>query len=77
MTRSHPNKAVDVFAYQNFSRGLLASAYQLMLALPPPLASRMRLLGMALPWWPASGPWPARLLPLSARYGVAAHTLLR
>ena len=49
--------------------------YQLMLALPPPLASRMRLLGMALPWWPASGPWPARLLPLSARPGVA--TLLR
>ena len=25
-SRSHPNKAVDVFACQNFSRGLLASA---------------------------------------------------
>ena len=51
--------------------------YQLMLALPPPLASRMRWLGMAQPGWPASGPWPARLLPRSARPGVAAHTLLR
>src|SRR5215831_10418753 len=27
--------------------------HQIMLALLPPLASRMRLLGMALPWWPA------------------------
>src|SRR5215467_13904495 len=34
----------------------------------------MRLLGMALPWWPASSPWPARLLPLSARHAAAAHT---
>src|SRR5215469_8854898 len=54
-----------------------------MLALLPHLASRMRLLGMALPWWRvrlASCPWPATQpppLPLSARHGVAAHKLLR
>ena len=50
---------------------------QLMLALLPLLASGMRLLGMALPGSPASGPWPATLLPLSARHAAAAHTLLR
>src|SRR6516164_10373851 len=37
----------------------------------------MRLLGMALPGWHACCPWPATLLPLSARHDVMAHILLR
>jgi len=71
-SRSHPNKAVDVFANKT-SKGLLASAINSCWL-------------CSLLWLPECGcwewlclaePWPATLLPRSARHGVAAHTLLR
>src|SRR5215831_7421932 len=60
--RSHPNKAVDLFTNKT-SRCLLAFALSTHVGYAiPSLASRMRLLGMALPWWRASCPWPTTLL---------------
>jgi hypothetical protein len=59
------------------SRGLLPFAPSTHVGYIPHLASRMRLLGKALPGWPASRPWPATLLPPSARHRVVAHILLR
>ena len=52
------------------------SRYQRMLAMRPPLASRMRLLGMGSALVECFLPWPTMLLPLSARHAAAAHTLL-
>jgi hypothetical protein len=67
----YPNKAVDVFAYQNQrSAGLRAINSYWLCAPSFGFPNAVALNGSA--WWPASGPWPATLLPLSARHGVTA-----
>ena len=77
VVRSHPNKAVDVLANKT-SRGLLASARSTHVGSASSSGfPNCGCLELALPGWSASGPWPATLLPLSARPGVAAHILLR
>jgi hypothetical protein len=74
--RSHPNKAVDVFANKT-SRCLLAFAPSTHVGYAPSSGFPNAIAWNGSAWWLASWPWPATLLPLSAHHGVAAHTPLR